>query len=89
LTYDGEYFWVNDFSLLKIFKFKLHGNFIEILGSFDIPERDKGRTSGLTTDGDFLYLRGRDGSKLYKLNKNGNVVDEIHFENTGVGGALV
>jgi hypothetical protein len=89
LTYDGEYFWVNDFSLLKIFKFKLRGNFIEILDSFDIPESDKGGTSGLTTDGDFLYLRSRNGSKLYKLDKNGNVVDEIHFENAGVGGALV
>jgi len=89
LTYDGEYFWVNDFSLLKIFKFKLNGNFIEILDSFDIPEKDKGGTSGLTTDGDFLYLRSRNGSKLYKLDKNGNVVDEIHFENGGVGGALV
>jgi len=89
LAYDGEYFWVNDFSLLKIFKFKLHGNFIEILDSFDIPEKEKGGTSGLTTDGDFLYLRSRDGSKLYKLDKNGNLIGEIHFQTGGIGNALV
>lgn len=89
LAYDGEYFYVNDFSLLKIFKFRLNWNFTEILGSFDIPEKEKGGTSGLTTDGNFLYLRSRDGAKLYKLDKNGNLVDEIYFETEGVGGALV
>jgi hypothetical protein len=89
LTYDGEYFWVNDFSLLRIFKFTLRGNFIEILDSFDIPDRDKGGTSGLTTDGDFLFLCSRGGAKLYKLDKNGNLVDEIYFESGGIGGAIV
>ena len=89
LTYDGEYFWVNDFSLLKIFKFTLDGNFIEILDSFDIPEKDKGGTSGLATDGDFLYLRSRDGSKLYKLDKYGTEIDEIHFGDASVSGAIV
>jgi sugar lactone lactonase YvrE len=89
LTYDGKYFWVNDFSLLKIFKFKLEDTYITIYDSFDIPEKNKGGTSGLTTDGDFFYLCSRDGSKLYKLDKNGKVIDEIHFENAGVGGALV
>lgn len=80
LGWDGEYFWVNDFSLLKIFKFKLDGDFIEIVDSFDIPEKEKGGTSGLTTDGDFLYLRSRDGSKVYKLDKSGNLIDEIKMQ---------
>ncbi|MGD2248023.1 MAG: right-handed parallel beta-helix repeat-containing protein [Candidatus Methanofastidiosia archaeon] len=88
LAFDGEYFWVNDFSLLKIFKFRLSGKFIEVLDSFDIPEKEKGGTSGLTTDGEFLYLRSRDGKKLYKLDKQGNVVDEIYFEGA-IGSALV
>lgn len=89
LAYDGEYFWVNDFSLLKIFKFKLEDTEIKIYDSFYIPEKDKGGTSGLTTDGDYLYLRSRDGSKLYKINMNGEVVDKIYFENSYVDGALV
>lgn len=94
LAYDGEYFYVNDFSLLKIFKFKLEdfdkpGGFIEISGCFDIPEKETGGTMGLTSDGEFLYLRSRDGSKLYKLDRNGDLIGEILFENPGVGNALV
>jgi len=85
LTYDGEYFWANDFSRLKLWKFKLAGDFIEIAGSFDIPEKQKGGTSGLASDGEFIYLISRSGSKLYKLDKNANVVGEIHFEGEGVG----
>ncbi len=80
LAHDGEYFWVNDFSLLKIFKFKLEGSYVRIYGSFDIPEK-KGGTMGLTTDGVYLYLKSRDGSKLYKLDKSGNLVGEINLQN--------
>jgi len=85
LAYDGEYFWVNDFSLIKLWKFKLAGDFIEIVDSFDIPEKHEGGTSGLTSDGQFLYLISRSGAKLYKLDKNANVVDEIYFEGRGIG----
>ena len=81
LTYDGEYFWVNDFSLLKIFKFKLEDGRVKIYDSFDIPEKEKGGTMGMTTDGNHLYLRSRDGSKLYKLDKSGNLVGEIYLQN--------
>lgn len=77
LTNDGEYFWVNDFSYLKIFKFKLDGKYIEIIDSFDIPEKEKGGVMGLTSDGKYLYLKSRDGKKIYKLDKEGSLVDEI------------
>jgi hypothetical protein len=79
LTWDGEYFFVNDFSLLKIFKFTIEEDAIKIIDSFDIPEKELGGTMGLTSDGDFLYLTSRDGSKAYKLDKSGNVLDEIFF----------
>ncbi len=82
LAHDGDFFFVNDFSLLKIFKFKLDNNRVVIYDSFDIPEKGKGGTMGLTTDGDILYLKSRDGSKLYKLDKSGNLVGEIYFQNT-------
>jgi hypothetical protein len=81
LTYDGEFFFVNDFSLLKIFKFKLEANYVTIYDSFDIPEKEKGGTMGLTNDGHNLYLKSRDGSKLYKLDKSGNLLSEIYLEN--------
>jgi hypothetical protein len=79
LTYDGKYFWVNDFSLLKVFKFKLNGEAIEILDSFDIPEKEQGGTNGLASDGQYLYLRSRDGSKVYQLDQQGHIVDSISF----------
>ena len=86
LAYDGEFFYVNDFSLLKIFKFRLKpdaqpGDFIEIVDSFDIPEKELGGTMALTSDGTFLYLKSRDGKRLYKLNKEGKLISEIVFEN--------
>lgn len=86
LAFDGEYFYINDFSLLRIFKFKLkehakQGDFIEVVDSFDIPEKELGGTMGLTSDGNYLYSKSRDGSKLYKLDKNGKLLAEIKFEN--------
>lgn len=86
LAHDGEYFYVNDFSLLRIFKFKLEegakeGDFIEVVDSFDIPEKENGGVMGLTSDNEFLYLKSRDGSKMYKMDKNGKLIGEIKFEN--------
>jgi hypothetical protein len=89
LAYDGEYFWVNDFSLLKIFKFKLTSNSIQIIDSYDIPEKEIGGTSGLTSDGNFLYLLSRDGMKLYKLDKECKLAGEIILENGPAHNALV
>ena len=90
LTYDGEFFWVNDFSLLKIFKFKINAsNAIEIYASFDIPYKSKGGTMGMTTDGQFLYLISRDRKTLYKINKTGNLVGEINAKTWSLGNSIV
>lgn len=85
LTYDGEYFYVNDFSLLKIFKFSIINNRLKVLDSFDIPDKHLGGVNGLASDGDNLYLRSRDNQKVYKLTKTGELVDEINMP----GGSLV
>ncbi|MBU0460197.1 MAG: right-handed parallel beta-helix repeat-containing protein [Nanoarchaeota archaeon] len=79
LTHDEEYFYVNDFSLLKIFKFKLENNEFVIYNSFDIPFAEQGGTNGLTTDGEYLYLRSRNGEKLYQITKTGELVDELYI----------
>ncbi len=84
LAYDGDYFYINDGSLKKIFKFKLkdgakQGDFIEIVDIFDIPEAEKGGTAGLTSDGEFLYLVSRTGDKIWTLDKKGKIVGEIPF----------
>jgi len=79
IAWDGEYFWVNDFSLLKIFKFKVNENSVVIHDSFDIPEKEKGGCMGLTFDGTFLYLIKRDGSGVYKIATNGTLMGSITF----------
>jgi len=79
LTSDGEYFYVNDFSLLKIFKFQINGTMVEILDSFYIPEKEKGGTSGLTFDGTYLRLVSRDGGSLHTIQKDGILVETMTF----------
>ncbi len=88
LAWDGEYFYINDGSLKKIFKFRLktgakQGDFIEIVNSFDIPEAEQGGTAGLASDGEFLYLIHRYGQWVWKLDKNGNVVGKVLFNAPG------
>lgn len=88
LAWDGEYFWVNDFSLLKIFKFKVDETSVVIYDSFDIPEKEKGGCMGLTFDGTFLYLIKRDGSGVYKIATNGTLMGSISFS-TGIHHAII
>ncbi|NYT16180.1 MAG: hypothetical protein GKC02_09535 [Methanomassiliicoccales archaeon] len=88
LAWDGLNFWVNDFSLLKIFKFTINETSVIILDSFDIPEKEKGGCMGLTFDGTYLCLTKRDGSGVYKIDTNGNLVGSIDFSG-GIGQAIV
>ncbi len=89
LTYDGKSFFVNDFSLLKVFEFQLNGTFIKVLGSFDIPDKQLGGTSGLTYDGQYLRLLSRDGRTLHKIGKDGTKVGSMTFQGGATVGTLV
>jgi hypothetical protein len=80
LVYDGEYFWANDFSRLKIIKFKLYGDAIKIIDSFDVPEKENGGTVGLAYDGEFLLYHSRDGRRLYKIDQEGKINDIIEIK---------
>ncbi len=80
LTHDGQHFWTNDFSSLKIFQFDTQDSAIQILNSFDVPEKEKGGTNGLTSDGLYLYYHSRDGSRLFKLNLSGTIVETIDLQ---------
>ncbi|HUT82860.1 MAG TPA: right-handed parallel beta-helix repeat-containing protein [Candidatus Bathyarchaeia archaeon] len=68
--YDGEYFWENDHTLLKIVKFKVNDTAVTIYDSFPIPESETGGRQGLATDGTYLYITNRGGNKLFELDKN-------------------
>ncbi|MBU0506672.1 MAG: right-handed parallel beta-helix repeat-containing protein [bacterium] len=84
LTYDGTHFWTNDFSELKIYKFSIDGDEIDIISSFDVPDKDSGGTNGLTNDGTYLYYHSRDGNTLYKLNKDGTTAETIDLSSYSV-----
>ncbi|MFW9925111.1 MAG: hypothetical protein ACFFDW_17710 [Candidatus Thorarchaeota archaeon] len=77
--YDGEYFWVNDHTLLKIIKFKVNDTSVTILDSFPIPESESGGRQGLATDGTHLYITNRGGNKLFELDKNCTVQRTINL----------
>lgn len=75
---------VNDFSLLQIKKIRVVDDQVEVLKAFDIPNKDEGGSNGLTTDGEYLYLRTR-REYVAKLDKEGNLVGRMHMD----GGPLV
>jgi len=77
LCYDGEFFWTQDHSLLKIVKFKVNTTAVTIYDSFDIPENTTGARQSLCTDGTYLYVPNRDGNKMFELFKNGTLHREI------------
>lgn len=84
LLFDGEYFWANDFSLLKIFKFVIDGNSIKTIDSFYVPEKEDGGTNGLAYDGEFLLYHNRDGTRLYKLDQNGTEIERIDIKHAEI-----
>ncbi|NHI89802.1 MAG: right-handed parallel beta-helix repeat-containing protein [Candidatus Thorarchaeota archaeon] len=90
LTNDGNFFWVNDVTLKKIFKFKINSSdFIEIIDSFDIPNPSEGGLSSLVCDGSYLYSLSRDTSVIYKIDMSGTLVTSINYQGAPLWGALV
>jgi hypothetical protein len=93
LVFDGQYFWANDFCRLKIFKFTLDGDSLKILESFDVPEKENGGAMGLAYDGEHILYHSRDGMRLYKIDKEGKVVEKVDFKDDekhmGIPGTFV
>ncbi|MFX1288905.1 MAG: right-handed parallel beta-helix repeat-containing protein [Promethearchaeota archaeon] len=89
LTSDGQYFWVNDFTLRKIFKFKINASdSLEIIDSFSVPNSTIGGLSSLVCDGSFLYSVGHDGSLVYKINFTGDLISQISYQGAPLWGSL-
>ncbi|MDH5695860.1 MAG: right-handed parallel beta-helix repeat-containing protein [Dehalococcoidia bacterium] len=85
LAFDGKSLWVNDFSALKVFEIDPETG--RILSSFKIPEMGSG-SSGIAWDGQYLYLvdwlkRDQPGAPLYKVDRQGNLIDIIELEEAG------
>ena len=90
LAHDGNFFWVNDFTLRKIFKFQINAsNCLEILLSFDVPNAGQGGLNSLACDGSYLYTLSQYGNSIYKIDFSGSLVSEIIIQGGFISGALV
>jgi hypothetical protein len=77
LAYDGEYFWTIDIVYKTLIKFKLNSTpYVEVFATYPLPgEISVG--AGVATDKTNLYVSGSDGTKLFKLNKSGSLIETI------------
>ncbi len=88
LCFDGEFFWAQDHSLLKIVKFKVNATAVTVYDSFDIPENTTGARQSLATDGTYLYIPDRSGNKMFELFKNGTINREIDMPGLDLVGPI-
>ena len=63
LAWDGEYLWVNDFTLNKIFQINTKNS--TIINSINAPLISP---TGLTHDGNYLWLSDTTNKNIYKIN---------------------
>jgi len=88
LANDGQYFWVNDLTFRKIFKFTTNATgFIVLLDSFDVPYSNQGGYASLACDGTFLYTVA--GTTVYKINMTGDLMSEISYQGSPLWGSIV
>ncbi len=89
LTHDGTYFWVNDFTLRKIFKFKVNtSDMIEIIDSFNVPNSNEGGLSSLTCNSSHLFSVSRDGTSIYQMDFSGSLILTIIPQGSPVHGSI-
>ncbi|MFX1560937.1 MAG: hypothetical protein ACFFBL_10155, partial [Promethearchaeota archaeon] len=88
LANDGEYFWVNDLTFKKFFKFTINSTgYIELLESIDVPNSEEGGYATFVFDGTFFYTVR--GNEIYKINMTGEIVEEIPIQGAPFVGSLV
>jgi len=84
LTHDGQYFWAYEKNNRQIYKFEILADSVHVLDYFAAPDSGVNRALGLTTDGTYLYQKSLILPALYKIDKNGNVIDSIDFSGSNV-----
>ncbi|MFW9849673.1 MAG: right-handed parallel beta-helix repeat-containing protein [Candidatus Thorarchaeota archaeon] len=89
LAHDGNFFWVNDLTFRKIFKFNINttSEKIDLLYSFDVPYSNVTGYVSLACDGTYLYTIA--GPVVYKMNMTGHLVSEITQQGGYIGGSIV
>lgn len=83
MTFDGASLWINDFAEKKVYE--VDPNTGAVLSSFLVPDQEGG-AKGMTWDGQYLYVMGWTRSVIWKLDRQGNMLEEIPIEGDYVGG---
>ena len=81
MTYDGEHLWINDFAEKKVYQMTTTGT---VLGSFAIPD-PTGGAKGIAWDGQALCIMGWTSSTIYRVDRQGNLLNTIALQGGGGG----
>lgn len=85
MAFDDEGFmWIVDFAERKLFKINISTQ--QIVFSVDTPNATAGGCKGLAWDGEYLNVLGWVTPTIYKVTKQGVLVESIPLDHGGTGG---
>lgn len=82
MAFDGAVLWITDFAEKRTYS--LDPTTGEELFSFDNPNQERG-AKGLAWDGAYLYVMGWTTNIIYKMTRDGELVDTIQLSEGGGG----
>jgi len=83
MTYDGQNLWIVDFAEKRISKVDPATG--SELATYPTPD-PLGGCKGVTWDGSYLCVMGWTSPKIYKMDRQGNLIDTIALDSGGGGG---
>ena len=81
MTYDGEHLWINDFAEKRVYQMTTAG---AALSSFAIPD-PTGGAKGIAWDGQALCIMGWTSPTIYRVDRQGNLINIIDLQEGGGG----
>jgi len=79
MCFDGKNFWITDFGDRKVYE--VDPNTGAMISSFDNPEGITAK--GITWDGTYLYIKVWASPNIYKVDKQGNLIEKINADGGG------
>ena len=83
MTFDGEHLWLVDFAEKRISKIDPANG--QELATFPTPDR-VGGCKGVAWDGSYLNVMGWTSPTIYRMDRQGNLIDTIQLDQGGGGG---
>ncbi|MBI2645297.1 right-handed parallel beta-helix repeat-containing protein [Candidatus Uhrbacteria bacterium] len=85
MTFDGQYLWITDFAEKRTYSMDPETG--KEIFSFLNPDQERG-AKGLAWDGKYLYIMGWITSIVYKIDRQGNLIDQWKMKDIDGGGGL-